>query len=286
MNKMKKQKGQTLLVIVLIMAVLLTVGLAVVSRSITDIQISRQEEESAIVFSAAEAGIEEALKRGSASGPHKVSTKLGEITTTVTETPLGGGTKFIFPGGGVVAGQTQTLWLVGHDADGNLAPSVYYRGNQLQVHWGNANVGIGDTTPAIEISLIYEEGGLFKVARWTGDPFTTRTPPNKFDLPDIGSFPIGGTTFRFRKTIGLPVGAGIVPYALRMKFFYSQPVVRHSLGVLAVGVGNDLPKAGKCYQATANYQGNTRRVEQCQFYKAPPGIFDYVLYSATDLVKK
>lgn len=46
----------------LIGLVVLTIGLGVASRSITDIKLSRQEEESARTFNVAEAGIEELLK--------------------------------------------------------------------------------------------------------------------------------------------------------------------------------------------------------------------------------
>ena len=85
MKNLRNQRGQALLIVVLVMAVALTIGLAVVSRSITDIKISRQEEESARVFSVAEAGIEEALKLGSGT-----SGTIGEgealIGYTVSET--------------------------------------------------------------------------------------------------------------------------------------------------------------------------------------------------------
>ena len=57
----KSELGQALIIILLVMAVGLTMGLAVVSRSVTDIRISQQEEESARAFSAAEAGIRQQL---------------------------------------------------------------------------------------------------------------------------------------------------------------------------------------------------------------------------------
>ena len=61
------RQGQMLLVVVLTMIVALTVGLSVVSRTITNLRISRQSEESQRAFQAAEAGIEKTIESGSPS---------------------------------------------------------------------------------------------------------------------------------------------------------------------------------------------------------------------------
>ena len=59
-----KQKGQVLLIGVMLMAVLLTVVFSASFTSRTDTQISKLEEESQKTLAAAEAGIEAALKQG------------------------------------------------------------------------------------------------------------------------------------------------------------------------------------------------------------------------------
>ena len=56
------QKGQVLLVVVLVMVVALTVGLSLASRSITNLRITSDDENSQRAFSAAEAGVERAVK--------------------------------------------------------------------------------------------------------------------------------------------------------------------------------------------------------------------------------
>src|SRR5581483_11095277 len=63
-NKKEREHGQILLIVVLAMVVFLTVGLSVVSRSITNLRTSVDEENSQRAFSAAEAGVEQALKSG------------------------------------------------------------------------------------------------------------------------------------------------------------------------------------------------------------------------------
>lgn len=55
--------GQAALIVTLVVIVGLTVAVAVISRSVTDVGVSTQEEERARSFSAAEAGIEDALRQ-------------------------------------------------------------------------------------------------------------------------------------------------------------------------------------------------------------------------------
>jgi len=284
MKNLRNQRGQALLIVVLVMAVALTIGLAVVSRSITDIKISRQEEESARVFSVAEAGIEEALKLGSGT-----SGTIGEgealIGYTVSETGQGGGTEFVFPA--INAGDTQTVWLVEHDNDGNLTETGRYTGNTIDLYWGNENQDPNQsTTPALEVSVIYKEGTSYKLTRGAFDPNSSRRNDNSFDEADVGSYSIGGKTFRFRK-LGFTLPGG-TPYAVRLRLIYNLDQAQ-ILGVAdnnADGAQN-FPSQGKCYESTASLStsGITRKVQQCQFHKTPPGIFDYVLFSEGGLTK-
>jgi len=271
---MKRNSGQALLIILLVMAVGLTIGLAVISRSLTDIGISRQEEESARVFSVAEAGIEEALRLGSAPSE---GIEIGGITANVNQATLGNASEFTFPGEYEV-GDIQTLWLVEHNEDGNLDVSNRYSKDTIEVYWGKE----GGTIPALEVTLIYDQGGV-KIMRWVLDPDFSRRASNNFGSADLGNFQIGGKIFKYKKSLAsLPCSSSIC-YALRLRLLYNdQPQI---LG--AKGVDSNLPSQGTCYESTATnpQTGVTRKVRQCQLHKAPPGIFDYVLYSEGDLVK-
>ena len=73
----RNQHGQALLIVLLTLAVTLTVVLSVVSRSVTDITVSTYEEDALRAFSAAEAGIEEALLKGSIEDPVPVTIEEG-----------------------------------------------------------------------------------------------------------------------------------------------------------------------------------------------------------------
>src|SRR5690242_2552024 len=56
------QKGQAIIILLLIMLVGLTVGLAITQRSLSDLSTSNKVEQSSRAFNAAEAGLEQALK--------------------------------------------------------------------------------------------------------------------------------------------------------------------------------------------------------------------------------
>lgn len=58
------QDGQILLIVVLTMVIVLTVGLSIASRIVTELKLSKQNEESQRAFQAAEAGIEQTLSKG------------------------------------------------------------------------------------------------------------------------------------------------------------------------------------------------------------------------------
>lgn len=281
-------KGQALLVIVLVMAVVLTVGLAVVSRSITNIRISTEQEESARVFSVAEAGIEEALRLGSALA-EPMTIDIGDVTTVVeaVDDPavVGGGGAFVFPKR-IEAGNAQTVWLVDHNADGEIDPSAdKYDPTpaKINVYWGNEGVS-GIEAPALTAILFYREGGVFKTKKFAIDPYSGRG--NSFDSAvGAGGWSLGEDRLEFKKELDLPsLAANDAYYLLRLRLIYNDSAA-HVLGV--EGVGDDLSTQGKCFVSCANHSktGVTRCIRHCQPYDAPPGIFDYALYSASDLSK-
>lgn len=90
--------GQVLLIVVLTMVVALTVGLSIASRTITNLKFSKQSEESQRAFSAAEAGIEQALKTGQNLRSNLQSNNSSYVTTATIQS----GTSFLLNGGGIV----------------------------------------------------------------------------------------------------------------------------------------------------------------------------------------
>jgi len=239
----RKESGQALVIILLVMAVGLTVALSIVSRSVTDIRISREQEESARAFSVAEAGIEESLRAGAAT-----TVELEGVRAEVIETGQGGGTEFVFEKV-VDEGDTQTVWLVNH-VNGELGTNFY--SGTITVYWGNeGQAGDQDGTPALEASIIYDSGG-YKVARYAFDPNSSRTITNKFDSALVGSSTVDNQTLPFKAEV-VPLPAGNL-YALRLRLLYNS-----SPQVLAVSGSAAFPTQGKCYEST----------EQCLSQESP-----------------
>lgn len=125
-------------------------------------------------------------------------------------------------------------------------------------------------------------GSEFRIARRGYDPNVGRTGSNKFDSAGTS----GCLGLAFNQTINLASDfgdlTGAILYALRLKLLYNddpQPIKTSS--------PDDFPSQGKCYVSTATVEesGVTRKIQQCQTYKTPPAIFDYVLFSGGDLVK-
>ena len=60
---MKEQKGQVILILILVMTVGLAIGLSIVQKSLVDISTASKIEQSSRAYSAAEAGVERAFGR-------------------------------------------------------------------------------------------------------------------------------------------------------------------------------------------------------------------------------
>jgi len=267
-----KQAGQALLIILLLMAVVLTISMAVISRSVTDLRVSRQDEESSRAFSAAEAGIENAVALG---GSGDSSGTINGVDYTVACTDQGGDVVFDFGKERFEQGKIQTVWLVNHDTNGEITTGGYGSG-QLDLYWGtDAN----EQHPALEATLYYKDGVVIKVKRAAYDA-NAAANQNNFGAVTGGNFGINGVTYYNSASFDMPTGNSY--YALRLKLLYNN-----STSGMAVRGEDALPSQGTCCDSTAEVSasGVTRKIRQCRFYKAPPGIFDYVLYSGGNLVK-
>lgn len=93
-----RRSGQVALVVAMVVVVGLTLAVAVASRSVTTVSISGQEEDRARAFSAAEAGVEDALRQDlsvisggsfSLNDASSVSYSVEQVTEFITEVEPG-----------------------------------------------------------------------------------------------------------------------------------------------------------------------------------------------------
>jgi len=286
--------GQALLLVLLSMAVVLTVVLSILARSVTDISITTQDEESLRAFSAAEAGVEKALLAGSSQ-----TGTVGEANYSTSVTSFAEGLQeFVYPIA-LTSGESATIWFVAHDTAGNLVCSEQqpcFKGESLKVCWGKAGTSaLSDTTPAIEVTVYYTavpgDYTTARVARETIDPNVTRRAGNYFSAPDSGTCKIGETTFEFQKTLtfsdlNIPAasyGASNGLQFARIRAFYNTDT-SHQIGVSTLGTGT-LPAEGVRIESSGTSGEANRKLDVFQSFGESPSIFDSAIFSPPGITK-
>jgi len=269
--KLRFPKGQVILIVLLVISVVLVVGLSVASRSVTDIKISQQSQESARVLWVAQAGLEKAMKANIGLGV----TSLGGVQYSVARTDIGGSPEFVFPEK-VAADDVEVLWLVEHDpGTGQIKiPLSFYDGNSLTFYWGDPGSA---EKPALEATLIYEKAGGYEIKRYTYDPEPGRTPPTSFDggWTSTGCS-CGGRDFTYCSAAGESWPGGGKPYMVRLRLIFNTSF--QSLGVKG---DKSFPNQGTCFESVATVPESkiTRRLRECQSWKVLSETFDFVLFS-------
>jgi Tfp pilus assembly protein PilX len=275
MKSQNNQSGQVVLMTLLILTVAVTLVLAFIGRTTTNTAITSQLEDSARAFNAAEAGIESALKTGANSS----STLSGGETFAVTVANSGGSNAaFEFPKK-TSAGNTETLWLRNHNADGSINESsgVNATSGNIDYCWSEES----GTSPALAMTLVYKRGTEYFTARLGLDPDASRRALNNFIAPEYTGQTCGGKPNMYRSRLTFTsygVLPGDVPIMLRLKPVYA------SAYIIVDPVTATLPLQAKRIESTgASVGGATRKIVVYQQYKTIPAIFDSVLYSQSSL---
>jgi len=295
--RVARNSGQALLLILLSMAVVLTVVLSILSRSITDVAVSSREEEALRAFSAAEAGVEKALIVGSDIGPTQIGDASFNAQVTGTAT---GGREFANPVG-IISGESVIFWFIAHDEAGNYVCDVDYpcfTGSKYKICWGKEGTASDNaTTPAVEISTFYAatpgDYSTVRIARDTADPNAVRRSSNNFSAPDAGTCTTAGKNFQFQKTVDLAaLGVPAVSYNTqnglqfaRVRILYNSSLT-HEAGISANFPGNTLlPAQGLNIVSSGASGESNRKIEVFQGYGEPPPIFDTAIFSLGGISK-
>ena len=297
MTKLPTSSGQALLIVVLSLAVVLTIVLSILARSVTDIKISTGSENALRAFSAAEAGVERALIAGGSIG----ATQIGDATFTANVTEIGEGSNEFANPSPLFSGETSLFWFVAHDNDGNLACDLTnncFTGSQVKLCWGKEGTsGSTSETPAIEATVVYAETpgdySTLRVAREAIDPNASRTSSNNFSSPDSGGCTLGSENFAFQKTItlgslGIPSSSygtvnGLQFLLVRMLYNESQS---HDVGISVAFSGNSvLPAQGTTVDSLGSAGEANRKINVFQGFGELPLPFGTVVFSPTGITK-
>lgn len=262
-HTLQDQSGQVLLMTLLVLAVATTIGLALIGRASTDVSISNRIEESARAFSAAEAGIEEALKTGASVANNQLTNAKYSVNVVTS----GGPNVYPFPAK-TPRGTAATLWFAPHASDGSLDKTQAFGGAGIDVCWSSEPLA-----PAILVSVLYDSSGTYKIARAAFDPAGRGN--NFTSVAAAGAGCGQGNVFKASITFSaLGILAGDKLLALRLQPVYADT----QFYVDPRGV--PLPLQGTRIESTGQTDtGITRKIVAFQEFRSPSAIFDAVIYS-------
>lgn len=276
LHSWQSQAGQIVLILVLVTVVGLTIGLSLISRTVTDVRISSQIEQSNRAFSAAEAGVESALKGAVVGGPTGTVNISGDnISANYNVTALGGQSSvYLMPN--TVANSTQTVWMTGHNDDESLNENIsasYPANSSIDICFGT-----GTTKPAIIITVLYKDGTDYKNAKAAYDSNPGgRTPSNNFASVDsIGEY--CGGNFLYKKTVNfsdLQIPGTAILLTLRL-----QPLYENTPLAVKPADNVNLPVQGKMITSVGKTNtGVVRKIQVNQGYAVLPVLLDYTLFT-------
>lgn len=254
------QKGQIILVVVLVMVVGLTIGLALASRSITNLRISTDEKNSQAALSAAEAGIEQAVKKqvncGASAKCTAVTSPANATVPYLTTVDFQTGSNQTLMRGGqfVTKNEGADIWLVDHNVDGtpNYSSGWSNQSRTLSIYFGPNNQANACANPALEV-IVLSNFASPKTTRYVYDPCPLRASGNHFALPTLfaSSIPssVSSTPLTLNYRVQIDIVNGLV---VRVVPIYSNAQIGFS--------GPNLPSQGKIYESVGSADGTKRKV--------------------------
>lgn len=256
----KKENGQVLLIIVLIMVIGLTVGLSLASRSVVSLRTSEEEITSQQALSAAEAGLEQVSKTNTsiANGSFANSTTYNATITSVE------GNNFLLNGGNLILkDDSADIWLSDYSTDSAKLYGNPWSGS-LNVYWGSGNDGCSQA--ALEIIVISGNKDNPTSTKYAFDPCIVRSSSNHFSPSSPGGI-ISGKNLPFGATIGITNGilARVIP------LYKETPI--------GVAGSSALPSQGAIITSVGASGSTKRKVTLFQGYPTLPSeYFPYGLF--------
>lgn len=267
------QRGQILLIVVVVMVTALTVGLSVVARSITDKKTSQESANSEKAFSAAEAGIERSLTT-TGNKTYKQTFTNNNTSYNAIVTTISGNQFPLNNAAPVLKDDSTTLWL-------STYPNYTRpRSGPITFYWGRA----GDTClkseatnsmTALELVVISGSAANPKMARYAYDPCVQRRLGNNLLPVPGGGGAIAGVNYRFSVTITVTNGL----------FVEATPLYASSaIAVKGCNAGGAncvaFPTQGTVIQAVGTADTTQRKLLTYQYYpQLPAEMFQYSIFA-------
>jgi hypothetical protein len=154
-----KKNGQIALIVLIISAIVMTVGLSLSKKSVVETKITTDEELLKQAFNAAESGVDYYL----GTGRTDFTSTDSKTAAKVSANNIGGGANVVNIGGVTLRNKNSYFWMVAHNTDGSLN-ITHFGAMTMSVCVKNSFNG------SLLIAYFYREGGVYKVARVFGNP--------------------------------------------------------------------------------------------------------------------
>lgn len=166
-KKIKQNKGQIAIMVLLVSAVILTLGLSASKKAVTDTKVDTDEQLLKEAFNAAESGINNYINDGSSSYEAGNGAKASVNSTAI------GGDKSLTSEGLVTANNNQLFWLVNHENNGDIGATYYS---------GNINFSpVGNFTGVLKVDYFYiNASNKYQVDHLICDYNSSGLVPNSF----------------------------------------------------------------------------------------------------------
>jgi hypothetical protein len=311
------QKGQALILLLLILSVVLVVSLSIASRSITDIGTVVYEEEAQRAFSAAEAGIEEVLNNPISGGFSATFDNNTNVSAIIPAPSVSEG--YIYPDR-LYSGNSALFWLSSKDnATGQFkcttdgAFPCVVQPLRVKYCWGANDT---NQSPSVVISTYYDTSlnsvnsnnynnvsvhrMAFSSSSTASDNFTVVGTQNVnqrtlggqiFHRCVTVNFNTGGTQ---NPNVGSVGGMGSCPNpgcilltSVQLLHTAGVPPIPEPVGILAIGQTSphSLPEQGLRIDSTGTAGETQRRVDVLRTHTMPPSMFSSAVFSMTDIDK-
>lgn len=297
----KRQKGQVILLLILVMTVALAIGLSIVQKSLVDVSTSSKVEQSSRAYSAAEAGIEKALQGDSSPLVNFTeSAGITEIKDTKASpcVPADAGCD-------QTAGEIQLAleypplaredvvqaWLADYKSLSNPPPAFYDppsppEARTLDVFWGDP----AKDRAALELTLVYYDGTKYASRKWFLDN-AIETRSNGFDKVNCIETQLRENKYTCKKTLGNGAGVnnGPLPSGLmliRARLLYNNAAQPFAVGAAGrCGRACSIPPQSRTIISTGVSGETQRKVKLYQYFNVVPPYFDYAIFSAGPITK-
>lgn len=263
-RKVKGNNGQIALIVLLISAVILTLGLSISRKTVVETRIDTDEELLKQAFNAAESGVEYYLSTGNTT----YTMEDGSVATVQSDSIAEGETVVDFDEV-TLQNQNTVFWLAPHNTDGTVITggADAYMGSSVNLCVYESFNG------ALKVDYFYHDG-TYKVKRW-GYNIGSDFQVNGFSNVTTGSC-TGKPGMKQITITELEVGDGLMlavtPLGANTKFVLQSPDANDF-----PSQGEEITGLGSVADETQSSAGTvTSRVKVFNVYKIPSFMLDAV----------